>query len=272
MQVLLPGRLSGYGFTFWRRLLLSISFVLLICIPLTHRIFGITVVQGWYQSLGIGKLRIVSPLEGLQSILTTHHVHVPALIGMLIPVLVAFFLGRVFCSWVCPISFLAEGRSFFSRHPPGRKQDRIVLPRQMLWYTLIADMLFALVLGAPVFVFLSPPGLVGRELMLAILFQTLTLEGLVVVLVMALELLSRRFYCRSLCPLGALLALLGSRRRLRMVWHVDSCVACGRCDAICPLGLAPSKAEADSPYCWNCGLCSDHCPHDALRFSWRSPS
>ncbi len=272
MQASLPRTFRKRRLIFWRRLTLSASFSLLILIPLVNLFLGITFIQGWYQSLGIGKLRIVSPLEGLQSILVTNHVHLPALVGMLIPVVLALLLGRVFCSWICPISFFAETRSLFHHKEPGRHCDHFTLPRQALWFTLAADMFIALILGAPLFVFLSPPGLVGRELMLMVLFHTFALEGLVVAAVLTLELLARRFFCRSLCPLGALLALFGSRRKLRIQWHADTCTACGRCDDSCPLGLSPSRGEAASLYCWNCGLCLDKCPHKALALYWqRSP-
>ena len=55
-------------------------------------------IQGWYQSLGIGSLWFVSPLEGLESLVITRSIYLPSIIGMAIPVTLAFLLGRVFCS------------------------------------------------------------------------------------------------------------------------------------------------------------------------------
>jgi ferredoxin-type protein NapH len=259
-------------FNTFRRLCLSGALLLLIINPLFNFLWGITFVQGWFQSLGIGELRLVSPLEGLESLLVTRQLFIPTLIGMAIPVLVALLLGRVFCSWICPISFLAELLAVI-RQRIGRTRilrDRLVLARRLLWFVLIGELLLSLILGAPLFVFLSPPGLVGRELMMAVYFRSLAWEGVLVIAILALELLTRRFYCRTFCPLGGLLALVGMARRLVVRRTVDRCTGCGRCDRVCPLGLAPSRDESLAPYCWNCGMCIDSCDHQALTFRWRS--
>ena len=265
-----PSRRWRYGTL--RRLCLAGAFLLLVMNPLLNYHFGITFVQGWYQSLGIGDLRLVSPLEGLESLLITRQVYVPALIGMAIPLLAAALLGRVFCSWICPISFLAELlamiRARIDRN--GALRDRLVLARRLLWFALIGELLLSLMLGAPLFVFLSPPGLVGRELMLAVFFQSLAWEGILVVAVLMLELVTRRFYCRYFCPLGGLLALVGKRRSLRVTPHSENCTGCGRCNRVCPLGLKPRENESLSVYCWNCGACIDHCRDRALLFTWQA--
>lgn len=272
----LDGQPSGAGgkrprYNAIRRLLLSAAFLLLLVNPLLNFFWGITFVQGWYQSLGIGELRLVSPLEGLESVLVTRQLFIPTLIGMVVPVLLALLLGRVFCSWICPISFLAEMLAIIRQRIAGRKilRDRLVLAKRLLWYALIGELVLSLILGAPLFVFLSPPGLVGRELMMAVYFHSLAWEGVLVIGVLALELLTRRFYCRTFCPLGGLLALFGMARRLVVRRQVDLCTHCGRCDRACPLGLAPSRGESRSAYCWNCGMCIDSCDHQALGFHWR---
>lgn len=144
-----------------------------------------------------------------------------------------------------------------------------MLARRLLWFALIGELLLTLIVGAPLFVFLSPPGLVGREIMMAVFFHTLAIEGVLVLLVLALELVTRRFYCRYCCPLGGLLALVGSTRRLLVQRTTAACTGCGRCDPACPMGLAPSRNESLTPYCWNCGACIDSCQHEALRFHWR---
>ena len=254
-----------------RRLLLAAAFLLLIVNPLLNSNFGITFIQGWYQSLGIGELRLVSPLEGLESLLVSKQVYVPLLFGMAIPLLLAACLGRVYCSWICPISFLAEMVAAL-RQRLGKKsvcRDRLLLAKRLLWFALISELVVSQILGAPLFVFLSPPGLVGRELMMAVFFHSLAWEGVLVVVVLALELLTRRFYCRYFCPLGALLALVGIYRKMVVQRVAGNCTGCGRCDRACPMGLKPSAGESLSAYCWNCGTCIDSCDHAALGFHWR---
>jgi ferredoxin-type protein NapH len=146
--------------------------------------------------------------------------------------------------------------------------DRLVLAKRILWFALIGELVLSLILGAPLFVFLSLPGLVGRELMMVVYFHSLAWEGVLVLAVLALELLTRRFYCRYFCPLRGLLALLGIYRKM-IVHHrmAGNCTHCGRCDRSCPLGLKPGSGASLSAYCWNCGVCIDQCDHDALHFT-----
>ena len=255
-----------------RHCLLASAFLLLILTPLLNYYADITFIQGWYQSLGIGELRLISPLEGLESMLVSRQIYVPLLVGMLVPLVLAALLGRVFCSWVCPISFLAEAIATLRVRISGKKQfhDRLVLAKRLLWYALIGELLLSLILGAPIFVFLSPPGLVGRELMLAVYFHRLAWDGILVVAILLLELLTRRFYCRYFCPLGALLALVGARRRLLVAHQPDHCTGCARCAQACPLGLRPDLGETRTAYCWNCGTCIESCPEQALQFTWQT--
>ena len=169
------------------------------------------------------------------------------------------------------MSFLLELVDRLRRRIAGKTglRNRLVVARRVIWFTLIAELLVSMILGAPLFVFLSPPGLVGREIMMAVFFHTLAIEGVLLLVVIGLELLTRRFFCRSFCPLGGLLALFGSRRRLMVIHDPDACSRCGRCRRRCPMGLVPDAGEACSPYCWNCGDCLDSCRDGALAFRWR---
>ncbi len=257
-------RIFVYRFT-----LLTTAFLLILVNPFLNYYLQIDFIQGWYQSFGFGDLWFVSPLEGVESLLITKSFYMPSLVGMLIPVILASLLGRVFCSWICPITFILEISDWLRRRIHRKKglKNRLIVAKKMLWFTLIAELLLSMILGTPLFVFLSPPGLVGREIMMLVFFRKLAVEGALLILIILLELVTRRFFCRSFCPLGAFLALLGKNRKLRVVLEKNSCTGCGRCDRGCPMGLLPSQNECDSVYCWNCGDCVDACGDDALRFS-----
>ena len=253
-----------------RLIVLLGAFLVVAVNPVVNFYLHNSFVQGWYQSLGVGALWFVSPLEGLESLLITKAVYLPSVIGMVLPLILAFLLGRVFCSWICPVTFILEISDRLRRAVGRRKhlRNRLVVARNVLWFVLLGELLLSMIIGAPLFVFLSPPGLVGREIMMLVFFHTLAIEGVLLLVIIGLELVTRRFFCRSFCPLGALLALVGSRRRLRVVVDEKSCVDCGMCVRSCPMGLAPQTGEGMSAYCWNCGECLDSCKTDALRFSW----
>lgn len=228
-------------------------------------------VQGWYQSIGVGALWFVSPLEGLESLLITKSIYMPSIVGMVLPFTLAFLFGRVFCSWICPVNFTLELFDRMRKVVLGKKNlhNKLVVAKKVIWFTLLAELLVSMIIGAPIFVFLSPPGLMGREIMMFVFFQSLALEGALLIVILLLELVTRRFFCRSFCPLGALLACIGQKRKLRV--HVDesTCIECGKCSRSCPMGLVPRLGEGMSVYCWNCGDCLDSCKTGALNFKWQ---
>lgn len=253
-----------------RLLLLTAAFLIIAINPLTNRYLQVNFVQGWYQSLGIGKLWFVSPLEGLESLLIGKTIYLPSLIGMVLPLLLAFFLGRVFCSWLCPVSFFLELTERLRRRLTGKQhlKNRLIVAKRTLWFVLIGEVVLSMILGAPLFVFLSPPGLIGRELMMLVFFHKLALEGLVLLVILFLELFTRRAFCRSFCPLGGLLALVGSKRKVTIRPITGKCTDCGRCRQSCPMGLDPTAGDTIGPYCWNCGECVDSCRFGAVDFFW----
>ena len=254
-----------------RFLIQFFAFFLILIAPFLNYYFHINFIQGWYQSISIGRLWFVSPLEGLESILTSKLIYLPLLIGMAFPILIAFFLGRLFCAWICPISFLSEliDKVIIIFSKKRYRKDTITLPRRVFWFSFLGEIILAMILGTPIFVFLSPPGLVGREIMMAVFFHTLVLEGVIIFVVLILHLFTRRFFCRYLCPLGALLGIIGAKRRLIVVRDTSLCNKCGMCKKACPLGLNPIKGESLSAYCWNCGECIDACSKEALTFYWK---
>ena len=252
----------------WRHLVQVISLLLLVAIPLLTFLQISTAVQGWFQAMSVAGVVFVSPLEGAESIIASGSLYGSLLIGLIPSILIAVLLGRVFCSWCCPLNLFQEisdglGRVF--RAGP-RGPGRLVLPKGTIFVALAADLVIVVILGAPFFAIWSPPGLVGREIMMAVFYRTLALEGAVIVLVLLLNLLTPRLFCRYLCPLGGMLAALGAKRPVKIRWNRHTCTDCGTCDPTCPMGLTPSRGESETVYCWNCATCRDACPEGSLKF------
>ncbi len=84
-------------------------------------------------------------------------------------------------------------------------------------------------------------------------------------------LVSPRWWCRTMCPGGALYGLLGSARVLRVVLVRDRCTACKLCQPACEEGLNP-VAESSGLECDNCGACVRDCPDRALVFKLGLPT
>jgi len=69
-----------------------------------------------------------------------------------------------------------------------------------------------------------------------------------------LNLVIPRFYCRFICPLGALFGVIGMNALYRVGRKAEGCTACGSCDRYCEGGCAPSGTirTAECTLCMNC--------------------
>ena len=103
-------------------------------------------------------------------------------------------------------------------------------------------------------------------------FLGATLMTLVFVGIVLLNLYRPRFWCRYVCPLGALLGLCAKRSALRLV-EKGGCVECGRCAMQCPAAASPEKPGGwRSTECLGCWNCVAVCHKDAITFGLKAPT
>ena len=93
--------------------------------------------------------------------------------------------------------------------------------------------------------------------------------GLIFIFLMALNLRVSRFWCRALCPLGALLGVASRWSILGLSKKPEHCNDCNRCLMHCqggddPIGGVPWR-RAECHLCLNC---VDECPDHALAFQF----
>jgi polyferredoxin len=105
-------------------------------------------------------------------------------------------------------------------------------------------------------------------------FQIETVTTIVVLALLFLSsLLVERFWCRYLCPLGAVVSLGSHLSPAGITRDAAACIDCGKCDSACGMGLEVASVErVTSGQCSLCGECTSVCPADgALRTSWAGP-
>ncbi len=90
------------------------------------------------------------------------------------------------------------------------------------------------------------------------------------VAVLAFSWIERRLWCRHLCPLGALLGLVGRFALFGRVVDESACTSCRACVQACPMdAIRDDGLSTDMSRC-ECGLeCKDVCRQGAVRWGWK---
>ena len=93
-------------------------------------------------------------------------------------------------------------------------------------------------------------------------------------LIVVLELMERRFWCRNLCPLGALLGIVAARNPLGLYVNRSACTACGSCPSTCRMGAieGEGKRSIRKRDCVLCYDCVDSCGDRLISHSVSSHS
>lgn len=213
-------------------------------------------------------LKISDPLAVVGQVSAGLTFYTPFILTALIPVFLTAIFGRFFCGWICPATMIYELNDVMRRQLQklGISLEDKFVNRNLKYVILGAGVFVCMVTGTIAFAAIYPPAIIGRELYFAIALKGFGIGVVFFVMTLLLDILvSRRFYCRYLCPGGALYSLLGRFRYLRIQRDVAECNDCEKCNVVCEFGLDPLR-DGFGQECNNCTACMAVCPTDALVF------
>ena len=235
----------------------------------------------------------IDPLIGAATMLAARKVIYVLLWYGLPIVLLTILAGRFFCGWLCPLGTALDVSDTLFFH----KRNHILRQTQSdssttCWrntkYYLLAVILFGSLFSAQIAYFFDPIALLTRTLTLAFvapiqmvmrglgenapilshnrffpdgqMFFRLNLVALLIFIgIIAANYYSRRFWCRNLCPLGALLALFSRFSAIRRIVG-EGCNSCRLCEHECKMAsILSDPGEYLAPECIYCYSCTQAC-------------
>jgi len=228
---------------------------------------------------GVPPVDALCPFGGIESLyayLTTggwlRRVAPSALLLMVGVTVMTLITGRTFCGWICPLGTIGELSAKAARRLGIRARE---LPyaidsklRYLKYVILFLIIVFTWKMGTLVWRDLDPwvaymhisagwSEFVEKPWSFVVLFGTVIFASLYI----------ERFWCRYLCPLGALLAPLQKLSLIKVRRSEDHCINCHICSRECPVRLDPEAVEkVESGECISCGRCVEGCPREKALF------
>ncbi len=194
-------------------------------------------------------------------------VHPAATILFVAFVVISFLFRKAFCAWLCPIGSLSELLAKLGRKLFGRNfllpwiADRMLMSVK---YILLGFFVyFFLVMGAQgIAQFIDSPYNQVADVKMLLFFVQLGTVGASVILALAIgSVFVKGFWCRYLCPYGAVLGLFSWLSPVKVRRNATSCIDCGKCDKVCPARLPIMiKQNIISVECTGCMDCVEVCP------------
>lgn len=189
------------------------------------------------------------------------------IVGLLL--LIGALVGRFFCGWICPFGTLQDWLYRI-------RTRKFALPRWAPWikYAVLALMVFIfpwwwgeLTMASfcrwcpPTTVQVTLPSLFSNAAV--VITPSMAIKLAIAVLVFGACIWVTRFFCRVICPIGAMMALSNHFSLWRVGPMKSRCTSCARCDEACPTQVTPGERlsknipasrHADCVVCHDCTL------------------
>ncbi|KNZ69551.1 4Fe-4S ferredoxin [Thermincola ferriacetica] len=203
-------------------------------------------------------------------------VHPAGLVIFIAILLTAWIFRRGFCSWICPIGTLSEYLGKLGQKVMGRN---LMMPKWLDILLLVLKyvtllVILKLLLFLPTTeaeIFMQTPFYKISDIKMLEFYLNIGLVGiLVIIILMSLSFLFKTFWCRYLCPYGALLGIIGIFSPVVLKKNNNSCIKCNKCNQVCPnkVNIKEKNQIVISTECIGCTSCVSTCPQpDTLKFT-----
>ena len=201
-----------------------------------------------------------------------HHAHPAGFFIFLAAVGVSLTFGKSFCSWICPIGTLSEYIGEFGDKLQNKILGKIYrlpgwadYPLRSLKYLLLGFFVYSIFFMMTLYAleaFLDSPYNLVSDIKMYYFFADISQFALIVIFVLfILSIFVRNFWCRYLCPYGALLGIASLLSPNKIHRNEQKCIECSLCSKACPSQIKiDTIATVVSDECTTCMNCADVCP------------
>ncbi len=206
----------------------------------------------------------------------TFHITAQAneLILVLSMLLITALMGRFFCGFLCSFGTMGDffwvvgKRLKLRRRNLSRRMDQAL--KSLKYILLIGIVLIGWTLGVSLLSGTANPWTIFGMLTSVAGWPNLTawvsVGALLLILIMAGSLYIERFFCRYLCPLGAVFAVASKVRLFKIRKPAQHCGNCQACTKQCSMGIPLYGMNVISDgECIDCMNCVDVCPRGNVK-------
>lgn len=228
--------------------------------------------QGGGKSPSIHALCPFGGLESLYQVFTTgtfiSKIFAGTMILFAITLVIAVIFRRSFCGLICPFGAIQE---FFAKMGQKIFRKKFIIPkgidkplRYLKYIVLVITAFYAWKTAGLWMAPYDPWSAYGHlpEGLQSVWSESAVGLTLLIVTVIG-SLLYDRFFCKYLCPAGALYAIVGKISPFKVARNENACVNCGKCSRVCPMNIdVQHTVEVKSAECINCQTCVLNCPKE----------
>ncbi|MBU3170531.1 4Fe-4S binding protein [Clostridium estertheticum] len=189
----------------------------------------------------------------------------PSLIEFTTVIIVTILLGRFFCGWVCAFGtyndflYLLSKKVFKINFKVNEEVDKVL--KYVKYVVLLLLVIVVWTMGSKVLDTTSPWDAFAQITNFPQVLSDYTIGVALLLLITIGALFVERFFCRYLCPLGAVFNIFSRIGILKIKKPTDKCGKCRLCSNNCSMGLSLYKAQSVcGGDCINCFKCIEACP------------